>query len=123
MAVLRAVALVAAEDTRRARVLLEHVGARPDVVSFHAHSNERRLEAILARLRAGEDVALVTDAGTPTVSDPGTVLVRRARAEGVSVVTVPGPECYPTAIVTTSPGSGKRALSAPTSEESHSTLW
>jgi 16S rRNA (cytidine1402-2'-O)-methyltransferase len=98
IAVLRSVALVAAEDTRRARVLLQHVGARPDVVSFHAHSHERRLEAILARLVAGEEVALVTDAGTPTVSDPGTALVRRARAAGISVVTVPGPTAVAAAL-------------------------
>jgi 16S rRNA (cytidine1402-2'-O)-methyltransferase len=96
--VLRAVAVVAAEDTRRARVLLQHVGARPRLVSFHAHSGERRLAEILAFLARGEDVALVSDAGTPTVSDPGTTLVRRAREADVPVVSVPGPTAVAAAL-------------------------
>ncbi|KPK00743.1 MAG: hypothetical protein AMS20_15080 [Gemmatimonas sp. SG8_28] len=98
MDVLRAVAVVAAEDTRRARVLLQHVGARPRLVSFHAHSGERRLAEILAFLARGEDVALVSDAGTPTVSDPGTTLVRRAREADVPVVSVPGPTAVAAAL-------------------------
>ena len=95
---LRAADLVAAEDTRRARTLLSHTGARPRVVSFHAHSPPARLEAILDTLAGGAAVALVTDAGTPTVSDPGAELVRRARAAGHAVEVVPGPSAVAAAL-------------------------
>ena len=89
--VLRAVSVVAAEDTRRARVILNRVDATPRVMSFHAHSTAGRLASIVQLLEAGEDVALIADAGTPTVSDPGAELVRRAREAGAAVVAVPGP--------------------------------
>jgi len=95
---LRGAALVAAEDTRRARTLLSHAGARPRVVSFHAHSPPARLETILDTLAGGAAVALVTDAGTPTVSDPGAELVRRARAAGHAVEVVPGPSAVAAAL-------------------------
>ncbi len=88
--VLRRVAVVAAEDTRRAKVLLQHVGANPTLVAVHAHSPEARYERVLAHLADGADVALITDAGTPAVSDPGVELVGRARAAGYEVVGVPG---------------------------------
>jgi 16S rRNA (cytidine1402-2'-O)-methyltransferase len=89
--VLRTVPIVAAEDTRRTRGLLEHLGAHPQLRSFHAHSPERRLEMFLEILADGRDVALVSDAGTPGVSDPGTDLVRAAREAGHAVVPIPGP--------------------------------
>ena len=90
-ATLTRVAVVAAEDTRHTKPLLAHVGARAELVSFHAHSNEAALRRILDLLAGGKDVALVTDAGTPTVSDPGALLVAAARARDISVVAVPGP--------------------------------
>lgn len=96
--VLRAADLVAAEDTRRARKLLHHVDAHPRVLSFHAHSPPGRLAAILAALDRGAAVALVTDAGTPTVSDPGADLVAAARARGHTVVAVPGPSAVAAAL-------------------------
>lgn len=96
--VLCTVAVVAAEDTRRTHILLEHVGAAPRLISVHQHSTPERLDAVVAMLEAGEDVALVTDAGTPTVSDPGAVLVRRAREAGVPVVAVPGPSAVTAAL-------------------------
>jgi len=96
--VLAGVDLVAAEDTRRARTLLAHVGARPRVVSLHAHSSPARVGAVIAAARAGEAVALVTDAGTPGISDPGGDLVERARAQGVPVVAVPGPSAVGAAL-------------------------
>ena len=71
------VAVVAAEDTRRTRGLLSHLGASPTLLSYHAHSEERRLETLLEILADGRDVALVTDAGTPGVSDPGPTWWRR----------------------------------------------
>ena len=94
--VLSKVPVVAAEDTRRTRGLLTHLEARPTLLSFHAHSAEHRLENILDILRSGRDVALVSDAGTPSVSDPGTDLVAEARAAGVNVVPIPGPSAVAT---------------------------
>jgi 16S rRNA (cytidine1402-2'-O)-methyltransferase len=88
---LKRVTAVAAEDTRHSKPLLTHVGSRADMISFHAHSSERALERILRILQEGRDVALITDAGTPAISDPGVALVAEARARGIQVVTVPGP--------------------------------
>jgi 16S rRNA (cytidine1402-2'-O)-methyltransferase len=95
---LRSVPVVAAEDTRRTRVLLESVQASPRLVSFHAHSPQTRLNQILDALAAGTDVALVTDAGTPAVSDPGAVLVAAARKAGILVIPLPGPSALVTAL-------------------------
>jgi 16S rRNA (cytidine1402-2'-O)-methyltransferase len=96
--VLRAVPVVAAEDTRRTRGLLSHLGASPRLLSYHAHSEEPRLDALLEILQEGRDVALVSDAGTPVVSDPGTDLVAAARASGITVVPIPGPSAVATAL-------------------------
>jgi 16S rRNA (cytidine1402-2'-O)-methyltransferase len=96
--ILRTASVVAAEDTRRTRGLLTHLGAKPTLVSFHAHSGENRLGAVLDFLRSGRDVALVSDAGTPTVSDPGADLVAVARAEGITVVPVAGPSAVAAAL-------------------------
>jgi 16S rRNA (cytidine1402-2'-O)-methyltransferase len=96
--VLAAVPVVAAEDTRRTRGLLSHLGAHPTLLSFHAHSGENRLDGLLDILRSGRDVALVSDAGTPSVSDPGTELVAEARTAGIPVVPVPGPSAVATAL-------------------------
>ncbi|HVX88434.1 MAG TPA: 16S rRNA (cytidine(1402)-2'-O)-methyltransferase [Gemmatimonadales bacterium] len=95
---LRRVPVVAAEDTRVTRGLLAHLDAHPAMVAFHQHSDEGRAEAIIARLTAGEDVALVTDAGTPGVSDPGPALVEAVRAAGLQVVPIPGPSAVTAAI-------------------------
>ena len=95
---LRSVPLVAAEDTRRIRTLLSHLEAHPKVISFHSHSPERRQSALLDLLAEGRDVALVTDAGTPGVSDPGPALVRAARTAGFTVVPIPGPSAVATAL-------------------------
>jgi 16S rRNA (cytidine1402-2'-O)-methyltransferase len=95
---LRQASVVAAEDTRRTRGLLSHLGAAPTLLSFHAHSGERRLETLLEILAEGRDVALVTDAGTPGVSDPGTDLVAAALDAGFTVVPIPGPSAVATAL-------------------------
>ena len=95
---LRAVPLVAAEDTRRTRALLSHLHAHPRLVSYHAHSNTGAAGRILAALREGKDVALVTDAGTPAVSDPGAALVAAVRSAGYAVVPVPGPSAVTAAL-------------------------
>jgi 16S rRNA (cytidine1402-2'-O)-methyltransferase len=96
--VLRSVAVVASEDTRRTGNLLAHLGVRPKVLSFHAHSGPRRLDALLGILADDRDVALVTDAGTPGVSDPGAELVAAARAAGSPIVPVPGASAVATAL-------------------------
>jgi len=96
--VLRTVPVVAAEDTRRTRILLMHLGASPRMVSYHAHSDERRSEALLEMLREGRDVALVSDAGTPLISDPGAELVTEVRQAGHPVVPIPGPSAVATAL-------------------------
>ncbi|HWB41508.1 MAG TPA: 16S rRNA (cytidine(1402)-2'-O)-methyltransferase [Gemmatimonadales bacterium] len=96
--VLRRAPVVAAEDTRRTRGLLSHLGVNPTLLSFHAHSGERRLDTLLEILKDGRDVALVTDAGTPGVSDPGTDLVAAAREAGFAVVPIPGPSAVATAL-------------------------
>src|SRR5204862_1642935 len=85
------VAGAAAEDTRHSKPLLHHAGSHAELVSFHAHSSERALERILRILTDGRDVAFITDAGTPVISDPGVALVAGARERGIQVVTVPGP--------------------------------
>lgn len=90
IATLRAVAVVAAEDTRVTRRLWSRFGIATPLVSFHARSDERRMAELLGRLRAGEDVALVSDAGTPLVSDPGGELASAWAGEGGSVVPIPG---------------------------------
>ncbi len=97
-ATLRQVAAVVAEDTRHTKPLLAHAGARGELVSFHAHSSAAALRRILDLLGTGKDVALVTDAGTPAVSDPGAELVAAARARDVNVVTVPGPTAVAAAL-------------------------
>ena len=96
--VLRAVPVVAAEDTRRTRGLLSHLGASPTLLSFHAHSGDHRQETLLDILRSGRDVALVSDAGTPTVSDPGAELISLAREGGIPVVPLPGASAVTTAL-------------------------
>ena len=96
---LRQVSVVAAEDTRRIRGLLSHLDAHPSqVLSFHAHSPERRQDVLLELLAEGKDVALVTDAGTPGVSDPGPPLVAAARNAGHIVVPIPGPSAVTVAL-------------------------
>lgn len=88
---LRTVAAIAAEDTRHTRKLLTHYDIHTPIVSYHAHSGPQAAAKLLARLQAGEDLALVSDAGTPGIADPGTALVRAARQAGAPVVPIPGP--------------------------------
>ncbi len=83
-------AVIACEDTRRTRILLQRYGVKTRLVSCHKFNEGERAGDLVAVLQRGEDVALVTDGGTPGVSDPGALLVRRAREEGCRVVPVPG---------------------------------
>ncbi|WP_422911771.1 16S rRNA (cytidine(1402)-2'-O)-methyltransferase [Pseudomonas sp. MAC6] len=88
--ILRSVALIAAEDTRHSARLMQHFGVSTPLAACHEHNERDQGGRFLARLQAGEDVALISDAGTPLISDPGYHLVRQARAAGIAVVPVPG---------------------------------
>jgi 16S rRNA (cytidine1402-2'-O)-methyltransferase len=97
--VLRAVAVVAAEDTRVTRKIWSRFEIGTPLVSYHAHSSDRRTAELIERLEAGDDVALVTDAGTPLVSDPGAILVSAWIERGGTVVPVPGASAVLAALV------------------------
>ncbi len=97
-AVLASVDRIAAEDTRTTGVLLSHFGLRRPLVALHEHNEDRIAEQLIAAVVAGESLALVSDAGTPLVSDPGYALVRAARERGVPVHAVPGPSAVVAAL-------------------------
>src|SRR5436190_23025544 len=88
--ILREVSLIAAEDTRRTAHLLARYAIPTRTTSLHEHNELRKSAALLARLHQGEHIAIVSDAGTPTVSDPGAHLIRSAIAEGIRVESIPG---------------------------------
>ncbi|SEA23644.1 16S rRNA (cytidine1402-2'-O)-methyltransferase [Desulfuromusa kysingii] len=96
--ILEEVSLVAAEDTRHSRKLLNHYGINTPLISYHEHNEESRSTQLLVKLKAGESVALISDAGTPCIADPGYRLVSRCRMEGVVVAAVPGPSAVITAL-------------------------
>ena len=89
--ILRSVSLIAAEDTRHTGVLLKHFGIQTPQVSLHEHNEQQRSGGIIERLQQGASVALVSDAGTPGINDPGFELVRAAAAAGCEIIAVPGP--------------------------------
>lgn len=96
--VLRKVDLVVAEDTRKAMGLLNHFGIRKRTLSFHKHSPPRRVEEIVEHLKEGKEVALISEAGTPGISDPGEEVVRRCAEEGIRTVPIPGPSALTSAL-------------------------
>lgn len=87
---LQTVAVIAAEDTRHSSRLLAHFDIKTPAIAYHDHSDEQRTEQLLRRLQQGENIALISDAGTPLVSDPGYRLVREARKRGIKVAPIPG---------------------------------
>jgi len=89
--VLRACQVIAAEDTRHSGALLRHFGIGTPLLSLHEHNERQRTAVLVARLQAGESVALISDAGTPAISDPGFGLVGAAAAAGLEVIAIPGP--------------------------------
>jgi 16S rRNA (cytidine1402-2'-O)-methyltransferase len=95
--VLGSVDLIACEDTRHTRKLLNHLGIRKALISYERFSETKKLEIILDELRAGKNVALVSDAGTPAISDPGSKLVTKARGQGIRIEALPGPSALITA--------------------------
>src|SRR5947207_10160686 len=97
--VLREVDVIAAEDTRRSARLLSHHGISTPTVSFHEHNTRSRVPQLVSRLTAGESVAIVTDAGTPGVSDPGLELVQAAIDQNITVDPIPGASAPLTALI------------------------
>ncbi|WP_232819909.1 16S rRNA (cytidine(1402)-2'-O)-methyltransferase [Aliidiomarina celeris] len=89
--VLQSVQAIAAEDTRHSRVLLNHYGITTPMFALHEHNEREKADALVARLQAGDDIALISDAGTPLISDPGYPLVRACRAAGIRIIALPGP--------------------------------
>ena len=102
LATLKMVDLIAAEDTRHSANLLRHFEIRKPLVSYHEHNEAMRTDELVGRLKAGESVALITDAGMPGLSDPGARLIRRCIAENLPFTIVPGVSAITTALV----GSG-----------------
>ncbi len=98
---------IAAEDTRVTLKLLNHLGLKKPMVSYHRHSGESGQQAVLERILAGESCALVTDAGTPAISDPGEELVARCAQEGVTVTAIPGPCALVTALAVSGQPTGR----------------
>ncbi len=97
--VLRNASLILAEDTRTSAVLMRHFDIRTPMNSHHKYNEHATVGPVLDRVEAGEDIALVSDAGTPGISDPGFMLAREARMRGVEVVTLPGPTAFVPALV------------------------
>lgn len=96
--VLKQVDLIAAEDTRHTKILTSHYGIKAPITSYFQHSKVKKEDFLIRVLKEGKDVALVSDAGTPGISDPGYVIIKRALEEGVSVVPIPGPAAFLTAL-------------------------
>lgn len=88
--ILKSVDLVAAEDTRRSKILLQHYGLSKPLLSLHAHNEDHRIAQILEKLQEGLNIALISDAGTPLISDPGFTLVQKIRQENMTVIPIPG---------------------------------
>lgn len=96
--VLKEADLIVAEDTRHTQQLLQHFEIQKKLLSFHEPKEEKQLPILIGELKAGKTLALVTDAGTPAISDPGFRLVRAAIAEGIGVIPIPGPCAAVTAL-------------------------
>jgi len=95
---LKSVDLIAAEDTRHSRNLMQHYGIETPLVAYHDHNETEASEGLVARLQQGTSIALISDAGTPLISDPGYRLVKLARRAGIEVVTIPGPSAVTAAL-------------------------
>lgn len=96
--ILQEVDLIAAEDTRHSRKLLDHYGITTPLISYHEHNENSRAVQLIEKMRSGESLALISDAGTPCIADPGYRLVSRCQQEGAKVVAVPGPSAVVAAL-------------------------
>jgi 16S rRNA (cytidine1402-2'-O)-methyltransferase len=127
--------LIACEDTRQTRKLLDHYGIRKPAISYHEHNEAERTEDLVARLLGGAVIALVSDAGTPLVSDPGYRLVKTAIEAGIAVQTIPGPSAILAALAASGlptdafhfdgflpPKPGQRAKAMEALADEHATL-
>lgn len=92
--------LIAAEDTRKTRVLLDRYEIRKPLVSYFSYNEERRIPGLIDKLKSGSSIALVSDAGTPGISDPAFRIIRRSLDEGIAVVSIPGPSAFLPALIT-----------------------
>lgn len=97
--ILKEVDIVASEDTRQTLKLLNHLEIKKHLISYHRHSTEKQAEQIIEEITLGKNVALVSDAGTPVISDPGERLVKIALEKGIEVIPIPGPCALITAII------------------------
>ncbi len=97
--ILNEVDLIACEDTRHTQILLNHYQIRKPTISYFQHNQRGREDTLIARLKSGENIALVSDAGTPGISDPGHLLIERAWSEGIKVEVIPGPSALISALV------------------------
>jgi 16S rRNA (cytidine1402-2'-O)-methyltransferase len=95
---LKSVDLIAAEDTRHSRTLMQHYGIETPLVAYHDHNETEASEGLVAQMQQGTSIALISDAGTPLISDPGYRLVKLARRVGIEVVTIPGPSAVTAAL-------------------------
>ena len=95
---LRAVDLIAAEDTRNTGLLLARYEIKAPLISYHQHNEKQRSQELIERMQQGQQIALVTDAGMPAISDPGQILVRRCHEAGIPVTALPGPCAFVTAL-------------------------
>src|ERR1700732_5473853 len=96
---LKSADVIAAEDTRHSGILLKHFGIKKPFISYHEHNEAMRAAQLVARLAAGENVALITDAGTPGLSDPGARLIRACTKRQLDFTIIPGPSSILTALV------------------------
>ncbi|HCS21578.1 MAG TPA: 16S rRNA (cytidine(1402)-2'-O)-methyltransferase [Bacteroidetes bacterium] len=97
--VLSEVSLILAEDTRTSGVLLKHFSIQNKLAAYHLHNEHKVVETFCARLLSGDSIALISDAGTPAISDPGFLLVREAVAKGIEVICLPGATAFVPALV------------------------
>jgi len=98
---LKEVDLIVCEDTRQTKKLLNHYGIKKPLLSFHQHSSEKKIEDLMNRIKKGESIAYVSDAGTPNISDPGGKLVEAAFESGIKTIPIPGPSAL-TALISVS---------------------
>jgi 16S rRNA (cytidine1402-2'-O)-methyltransferase len=122
--ILREVSLIAAEDTRRTARLLQHYSISTRTTSLHAHNEREKTPQLIDRLRAGDAIALVSDAGTPLISDPGQTLVAAARTAGIRVESIPGPSAVMAALAASGlPTAEFTFLGFPPTRSKDRNLW
>jgi 16S rRNA (cytidine1402-2'-O)-methyltransferase len=97
--ILASVDMIACEDTRTSSVLMKHLGLSKPMISFHQHNEHRKISDLIDRMKNGESIGLISDAGTPGISDPGFLAVREAHREYIQVIALPGPSAAVTALV------------------------